>query len=90
MRWAWWALGIVVGLAVLLRIMAATIPGSRVTSWWRSPWENIRVKGVWWSMHLIGWGVDLIPVNQETEARARRLFPFVLNEGTHLHAGWVA
>lgn len=90
MRFLLWALAVILGLAVLLRLMAATVPGVRVTSWWRSPWRNLQIGGRLFSMHLVGWGVDLVPVTPQTEASARRVFPFVLNEGDHLHAGWVA
>lgn len=90
MRVLAWVLAIILGLAVLLRILAGMIPGARVTSWWRSPWHNLKVGGRWFSMHLLAWAVDLVPATPEVEARARRLFPFVLNEGDHLHAGWVA
>ncbi len=83
-------LAAVVALALLLRLLAGTIPGVRVTSWLRSPWRNRAVGGRTFSMHLFGWAVDLAPVTPGTEAAARRVFPFVLNEGDHLHAGWVA
>ncbi len=83
-------LTVVFVLAVLLRLLAAGIPGARVTSWWRSPWRNRAVGGKRFSMHLLGWSVDLAPVTPGTEAAARRVFPFVVNEGDHLHAGWVA
>lgn len=90
MRVAVWTLAVLLGLALLLRLLAAGVPGARVTSWFRSPWRNVAVGGRRFSMHLLGLALDLAPVTAQTEAAARRLFPFVLNEGDHLHVGWVA
>lgn len=90
MRLAVGIVGAVVALALLTRLLAGGVPGVRVTSWLRSPWHNLAIGGRLFSMHLLGWAVDLAPVTPATEAAARQVFPFVLNEGDHLHAGWVA
>ena len=41
MRAALWTLAVVLALALLLRLLAAGVPGTRVTSWVRSPWRNV-------------------------------------------------
>jgi len=78
--------GIILVIAMLVRMLGASIPGARVTSWWRNPWKNIEVGGLIGSAHLIGWAVDLVPVTPAIEAEARKTFPVVVNEGDHLHA----
>lgn len=79
------ALGIA-GMALLVRGLAFLIPGATVTSWYRTPMHNDEVGGMVGSAHLIGWAVDLTPVTPAIEARAREIFPTVVNEGNHLHA----
>lgn len=79
----------VVGVAIATRLIAATIPDARVTSWWRSLKSNsdLASKGsVPFSAHLIGWAVDLVPPSADVEAAARSRFPFVFPEGDHIHA----
>jgi len=78
--------GIIVLISLLVRMLGASIPGARVTSWWRNPWRNMEVGGLVGSAHLIGWAVDLAPVTPAIEAEARKTFPVVVNEGDHLHA----
>lgn len=78
-----YALVIMVSVALIVRFLAGSL--GRVTSWWRSPFHNQEVGGLPGSAHLIGWAADIVPVDSETEARARRTFPVVVNEGTHIH-----
>lgn len=77
---------IIVVVAFIMRGLAMLIPGTTVTSWYRTPMHNDEVGGMVGSAHLIGWAVDLVPVTPAIEARARELFPTVVNEGNHLHA----
>jgi hypothetical protein len=59
--------------------------GLTVTSWWRSPWKNYAVGGKWLSLHLIGWGYDVIPVNTLLHA-VREVWPFkFVVESDHIH-----
>jgi hypothetical protein len=59
--------------------------GLTVTSWWRSPWKNYEVGGKWLSLHLIGWGFDVIPVNKSLhDVLAIWPFKFVV-ESDHIH-----
>lgn len=74
---------IMVSVALIVRFLASTL--GQVTSWWRSPFHNQEVGGLPGSAHLIGWAADIVPTDPDTEARARRTFPVVVNEGTHLH-----
>jgi hypothetical protein len=78
-------------VAVLAVALATRIVGGRlgrVTSWWRTPWHNSGVGGMDGSAHILGWAVDIVPVNAATEAAARAIFPAVANEGDHIHAAW--
>ena len=90
MKGAWYAIllsgTLLVGLALLIRILAMLIPGAQVTSWWRSPRKNQEVGGLRNSAHLLGLAVDLVPVSPTVEAHTRSLYPVVVNEGDHLHA----
>jgi hypothetical protein len=87
-------LAFVVALALLTRAMLAlATPGVTVTSWWRSRGRQAELRARGYhpargSAHLLGWAVDIVPQTQANESRLRRFFPFVLNEGDHLHAGW--
>lgn len=72
-----------------LLIVKALVPGSTMTSWWRSPWQNAKVGGVWNSLHQIGWAYDIVPVTDSNYRALKAVFPTVLNEGTHLHAQWI-
>ena len=79
---------LIAGMAVLLRVMLFLIPGITVTSWFRTAAKNESVGGTKRSAHLLGWAADIVPVNYDVENRLRSLFPFVLNEGDHIHIGW--
>lgn len=58
----------------------------QVTSWWRSTDRNRAVGGVMNSKHLFGWAFDVVPVNDITGAKLKRMgFAKVLNEGDHFH-----
>lgn len=76
----------IIVVALVTRSLAERI--GRVTSWWRTPWHNTTVGGQDGSAHILGWGVDIVPVNRETEVAARKVFPVVVNEGDHIHAAW--
>lgn len=76
------------GMALLLRVILKFIPGITITSWYRSPAKNVSVGGAKRSAHLLGWAADIVPVNHVVENTLRRFFPFVLNEGDHIHIGW--
>ena len=76
-------------VAITLRLLILLVPGARVTSWFRSPLHNAAVGGKPLSWHLLGWGIDVVPVRKDIEDAARRIFPFVYNEGDHLHIGWI-
>lgn len=78
--------GLVLLVALIVRGLAMTITGARVTSWYRTPWHNVEVGGLAGSAHLLGWAVDLTPVTPAVEAQARAAFPVVVNEGDHIHA----
>jgi hypothetical protein len=59
--------------------------GLTVTSWFRTPWKNYAIGGKWFSLHLIGWGYDVIPVNTLLH-EVRRVWPFrFLVESDHIH-----
>lgn len=60
--------------------------GLRVTSWFRSPWKNERVGGMWNSLHMIGWAFDVVPANEATASKLRKVGLKTLNEGDHIHA----
>lgn len=56
-----------------------------VTSWYRTPWHNYEVGGKWTSLHLIGWGFDVTPVNQSMQALLK-VWPFkYVVESDHVH-----
>jgi uncharacterized protein YcbK (DUF882 family) len=57
-----------------------------VTSWWRSVQHNAEVGGVSRSKHLFGWGFDVVPVNDISRAKLKRIgFAKIINEGDHFH-----
>lgn len=59
--------------------------GLRVTSWWRSPWKNYAIGGKWLSLHLIGWGYDVVPVNAGLQSLLK-VWPFkFVVESDHVH-----
>lgn len=75
----------------LSRLLAGH-PDVRITSGWRSPWDNKRVGGGTNSRHMLGIAVDLVgPKNTLTHIRqeARSLGATeVLDEGDHTHVAW--
>ena len=82
-------LGLIVvwlGVAVFFRVALARIPGVTITSWFRSPRKNVEVGGVKTSLHLIGWGWDLVPDDDPTAKAVRRLGLQAIREGNHIHA----
>ena len=79
--------GFFVGMAILLRAILA-LKGYRVTSWFRSVDRNKAVGGARKSAHLIGWAADIVPASAANASALGRIFPFVLNEGDHIHVGW--
>lgn len=59
--------------------------GLTVTSWFRTPWRNYEIGGKWFSLHQIGWGFDVIPVNKSLhEVLAIWPFKYVV-ESDHIH-----
>ncbi|HYC65650.1 MAG TPA: D-Ala-D-Ala carboxypeptidase family metallohydrolase [Reyranellaceae bacterium] len=91
MRWLGWAALAVVGVAVLLRVLAALLlPELAVSSWWRSPAKNAAVGGSAASQHLIGWALDLAPGGPAALARVRNALNWwpllgAVDEGDHVH-----
>jgi len=82
-------------LAVLMVLMITMIAfagravlywyGLTVTSWYRTPWKNYEVGGKWTSLHLIGWGYDVIPVNVLLHS-VLKIWPFkYVVESDHIH-----
>lgn len=63
----------------------------QVTSWWRSPAENMRVGGHPDSQHLVGAAIDAVPASAQV-ARVLDAAGFaVVREATHVHAqAWPA
>lgn len=75
---------IIVGVAFAGRALLYCY-GLTVTSWWRSPWKNYEIGGKWLSLHLIGWGYDVIPVNTLLHS-VREVWPFkFVVESDHIH-----
>lgn len=59
--------------------------GLTVSSWWRSPWHNHAVGGKWLSLHLIGWGYDVVPKNRALH-EVLKVWPFkFVVESDHIH-----
>jgi hypothetical protein len=87
LRWILIILGLVTGIAVIVRLWVhLNLAGVTVTSWWRDPWHNARIGGVWNSRHLIGWAVDIVPVTAKNISVLKKFFKDVVNEGDHIHA----
>ena len=79
--------GAIITVALVTRLLALTIPGASVTSWWRSWFKNQNLEGsATFSAHLLGWAVDLVPNTPEVEAAARERYPYVFPESEHIHA----
>lgn len=78
------SLAIIVIIAFAARALLYA-KGLTVTSWWRSPWKNYEIGGKWLSLHQIGWGFDVIPVNKSLhDVLAIWPFKFVV-ESDHIH-----
>jgi hypothetical protein len=78
------ALGIILFVGLLGRAILYS-NGVAVSSWWRSPWKNASVEGKMFSLHLIGWAYDVVPVNG---AVMETLFHYpwkVVTEKDHFH-----
>jgi hypothetical protein len=63
-------------------------PGSRVTSWWRTPEGNDTASGAEFSQHLLGLGIDVVtPRPRELVAAAQRggLVALYHNAGSGWH-----
>lgn len=59
--------------------------GLKVTSWYRTPWNNYEIGGKWFSLHQIGWAYDVIPVNILLQS-VLRFWPFkYVVESDHIH-----
>lgn len=57
----------------------------RCTSWFRTPWRNYELGGKWFSLHQIGWGYDVTPVNVSMQALLK-VWPFkYVVESDHVH-----
>lgn len=75
-----------VAVGVYYRLRIGSIPGVRVTSWWRTPWHNAKVGGVEFSKHQIGLAFDVTPVTEKIASDIRKLgVRKVINECNHLH-----
>jgi hypothetical protein len=82
-------ISIIVFLVIILVAFAARAllysQGLTVTSWYRTPWKNASVEGKMFSLHLIGWAFDIIPVNKAIhDTLAIWPFKFVV-ESDHIH-----
>ena len=78
------ALAIIVIVAFAGRALIAFFD-LQCTSWWRSPWKNYEIGGKWFSLHQIGWGYDVVPVNAKIHA-LRAVWPFKwVVESDHIH-----
>ena len=72
------------------------VGGLRVTSGWRSLWENTRAHGARHSGHLLGWCTDLVGDRQHMQAAgtlalhwgARQVLIHDAGSGLHLHVDW--
>lgn len=75
---------IVIGVAFAGRALLA-YHGLTVTSWYRTPWKNYTIGGKWYSLHQIGWGYDVVPVNVLLHS-VLKVWPFkFVVESDHIH-----
>ena len=75
-----------VAVGLLYRLYIQYGLGLTVTSWWRSPWRNEEVGGVYNSLHMAGLAWDVVPVTQENADKLRGIGLRVIDERDHLHA----
>lgn len=83
----------VILLAILLIILVAIFyrlrlyfAGIKTTSWWRGVLKNNEVGGKNFSLHLIGFAYDVIPVDKSTLEKLKIIgFSKIINEKTHYH-----
>ncbi len=79
----------IASLAIAGRILIVIfLPRVTVTSWFRDPLKNLRVGGKLLSGHQLAISYDVVPATSENERTLKTIFPVVVNERTHLHAGW--
>jgi len=83
--WIGVSLVMVLLIALMFRWLLV-VYGLRVTSWFRSPWRNVELGGKTWSLHLIGWAADVVPVNLALQ-QLMKLLPFskFVVESDHVH-----
>jgi hypothetical protein len=85
-----WAVVGLAGVALAGYVLARyCIPQASISSWFRSPFKNMAIGGNPFSLHQIGWALDLVPVTADIERAARKVFPKVVNEGDHIHVQWI-
>lgn len=85
-RWLGALILAVVALGLFYRLRLSSIPGTIITSWWRSPWHNTEVGGVPNSRHLLGLAFDVAPATPRVIAELEGMgFALVLNERNHVH-----
>lgn len=72
------------GVACVLRLWAYW-NGLPVSSWFRSPWHNFEVGGKGFSLHQLGWALD-IPLMNDKTSNIVHYSPFkVVKEDSHFH-----
>jgi hypothetical protein len=80
------AIVLLIGLGLLYRTRILAVPGLRITSWWRDPWNNERVGGVLNSRHQLGLAFDVVPATASTKRALQNIgFKKILDEGDHIH-----
>ena len=80
---------LIIAFGVIGRLLIYFLyPTLTVTSWWRTPWHNAEIGGIWNSLHQIGLAYDVVPNTQDTVDKLTKLFPWVYFESDHVHAGW--